>query len=109
MTWWKDIADAPAEKRARGSTEEFLGCGTHHDRARFAREENQAILHSRHDGVHVFAHSADDFVPAAQLLTDLWDLAADCADFVSARDKALCFGSRHVELPSRDAIQLIGN
>src|SRR3984885_15596860 len=105
----ENVVDALPEKCACGSAEKLLGGWTDHDSARFAREENQAVFPSGHEGVHVFAHGAEDFVDAAQLLADLRDLAAHRAEFVGTGDKSLHFWSGHIELSRRDAIQLIGN
>src|SRR5579871_5272912 len=103
----ENVVDTFSEERARGSAEEFFRRRTDHDSARFTGKEEEAIFHACHDGIHVFAHGAEDFVHAAQLLPDLGDLAADRAEFVGAGDEAFHLGSGHIKLSRGDAIQLI--
>src|SRR5580704_3741421 len=109
MTRRKNVVDAFAEERARRSAKKLFGRWTDHDSPGLAREENQAILHAGHDGIHVLAHCAEDFVHAAQLLADLGNLAAHRAKLVRAGNETFHFRSGHVELSRGDAIQLIGN
>src|SRR5438105_2801928 len=79
---------SPAQKLASRSAEEFFRRGTHHHGARIAREQKQAILQTRHYRIQVFAHGAEDFMHAAQLLAYLRNLAANQAEFIGTTAKA---------------------
>src|SRR6266566_78090 len=109
MTRWKDVGYAAAKEFACRGAQKFLGGGTDHHRARIPREQKQAVFQSGHDGVHVFAHGAENFVHAAELLPDLGDFAAHQTKFVAAGLQGLCSGMKGVELARGDAVKLYGD
>ena len=84
MAHRENVGDAAAEKMRSGSAEKFFGCRTNHDGASVAGEEKEAIFQAGHDGIHIFAKRTEDFVNAAQLLTDLSDFPANLAKFIGA-------------------------
>src|SRR5207245_8081713 len=58
------------------------------------------------DLIHVFAHGAEDFVYAAQLLADLRNFPAHESQFVPASAETGNLRRRRVVLPRRNTVQL---
>ena len=84
MTGRKDFRHAPPQKVSRGSAQEFFRRRADHHGARIPREQQQAVLKPSHHRIHIFAHGAEDFMHAAQLLPDLRNLPAHQSEFVPA-------------------------
>src|SRR5258708_12818509 len=89
MAGRKDLRHASPQKLSRGGAQKFFRSGTDHHGARTPREQQQAVLESRHDRIHVFAHRAEDFIHPAQLLPDLGNFPPHQSDFTAASSETI--------------------
>src|ERR1700720_2535345 len=80
----KYLGHSPSQKLSRRRAKKFLRRWADHDRTAVARKQQQSIFQPSHHGVHVFAHGAENFMYAAQLLANLRDFPADLAELVAA-------------------------
>ena len=85
----------------RRTVEKLLDRRADEDRATFGIEEKQAVAHTAHHLIQIFAQGAENFANVAQLLSDADDLGADGAEFIAAFDRGA-----GVKLALRDAVQL---